>query len=108
MTTPQPRVIIPANAAKGEVFRVKTIISHDMETGLRSDEHGMVIPRKIINRFVCTYGGTVVFSADLHEAVSANPFLEFSLVATETGRLDFAWEEDGGEVYSLSHNLVVS
>ena len=57
-----------------------------METGLRSDENGAVIPRKIINRFVCTYAGTVVFSVDLHEAVSANPFFEFFLVATETGR----------------------
>ena len=87
MTTPQPRVIVPGNAAKGEVFPVKTIISHEMETGLRSDENGVVIPRKIINRFVCTYAGTVVFSVDLHEAVSANPFFEFFLVATETGRL---------------------
>jgi sulfur-oxidizing protein SoxZ len=108
VTTPQPRVIVPANAAKGEVFRVKTIISHEMETGLRFDDNGAVIPRKIINRFVCTYAGTVVFSVDLHEAVSANPFLEFFLVATETGPLEFIWEEDGGSVFSLSHNLVVT
>jgi sulfur-oxidizing protein SoxZ len=108
MTTPQPRVIVPAAAAKGEVFPVKTIISHEMETGLRSDENGAVIPRKIINRFACSYAGTVVFSADLHEAVSANPFLEFFLVATETGRLDFTWEEDGGRVFSLAYDLVVT
>ena len=108
MTTPQPRVIVPATAAKGHVFPVKTIISHDMETGLRLDDKGKVIPRKIINRLVCPYAGTVVFSADLHEAVSANPFFEFLLVATESGRLDFTWEEDGGAVYSLSHDLVVT
>ena len=84
MTPPQPRVIVPGNVVKGEVFPVKTIISHEMETGLRFDDNGVVIPRKIINRFVCTYAGTVVFSVDLHEAVSANPFFEFFLVATET------------------------
>ncbi len=108
MTTPHPRVIVPGTATKGEVFPVKTIISHEMETGLRQDENGVVIPRKIINRFVCAYAGTVVFSVDLHEAVSANPFFEFFLVATETGRLEFIWEEDGGRTFSLSHDLVVS
>ena len=108
MTTPQARVMVPDRAAKGEVFPVKTIISHEMETGLRFDEDGAVIPRKIINKLVCTYAGTVVLSVDLHEAISANPFIEFFLVATESGRLEFTWEEDGGRIYSLSHDLVVS
>ena len=57
MTTPTPRVLVPSGATKGEVFQVKTIISHQMETGLRHDAQGRVIPRKIINRFVCRYGG---------------------------------------------------
>ena len=84
------------------------MISHQMETGLRHDEKGAVIPRKIINRFVCRYDGAEVFSVDLHEAVAANPYLEFYLRATESGQLEFVWEEDGGDVYSLSHHLTVS
>lgn len=107
MTTPTPRVIVPSAAAKGEIFQVKTIISHEMETGLRHDDQGNVIPRKIINKFVCRYNETVVFSVDLHEAISANPFFEFSLRATESGLLDFVWEEDGGAVFALSHQLAV-
>ncbi len=108
MTTPIPRVVVPSAAAKGEVFQVKTIISHQMETGLRHDDQGQVIPRKIINRFVCRYGGVVVFSVDLHEAISANPFFEFYLRATESGLLEFIWEEDGGGVYQLEHQLAVA
>jgi sulfur-oxidizing protein SoxZ len=108
VTTPIPRVVVPSATAKGEVFQVKTIISHQMETGLRHDDQGQVIPRKIINRFVCRYGGVVVFSVDLHEAISANPFIEFSLRATESGRLEFIWEEDGGGVYQLEHQLAVA
>ena len=72
---PRTRVVVPAAAAKGEVFQVKTMISHQMETGLRHDDKGEVIPRKIINKFVCRYGGAVVFSVDLHEAIAANPYL---------------------------------
>jgi sulfur-oxidizing protein SoxZ len=108
VNTPTPRVVVPSAAAKGEDFPIKTLIKHQMETGLRHDDQGSVIPRKIINKFVCRYNDVVVFSADLHEAVSANPFLEFTLRATESGRLDFTWEEDGGGVYSLSHQLTVA
>ena len=107
MTTPTPRVMVPNTVASGEIFQVKAIISHQMETGLRFDEQGEVIPRKIINRFVCRYGGAEAFSADLHEAVPDNPFLEFYLRATESGQLEFVWEEDGGNVYSLTHELTV-
>jgi sulfur-oxidizing protein SoxZ len=106
--SPQPRVQVPATAARGETFRIKTLINHPMETGLRLDEKGDAIPRKIINRFVCRLDGETVFSVDLHEAFAANPFLEFSLRATESGRFDFIWEEDGGAVYRLHHDLVVT
>ena len=108
MTTSTPRVLVPSAAAKGEVIKVKTIISHQMETGLRHNSQGQVIPRKIINRFVCRYGGEVVFSFDLHEAISANPFIEFYLRATDSGWLEFIWEEDGGGVYRLEHELAVA
>ena len=38
MVTPVPRIQAPSAATKGEVFQVKAIISHPMETGLR---HGL-------------------------------------------------------------------
>jgi sulfur-oxidizing protein SoxZ len=108
MFTPAPRVQVPSATAKGEVFPVKTLISHQMETGLRRDDQGNVIPRKIINKFTCRYNDVVVFSVDLHEAVAANPFIEFYLRATESGRLAFVWEEDGGGTYALEHHLTVA
>ena len=107
MFTPAPRVQVPSAAAKGEILQIKTLINHRMETGLRHDEQGDVIPRRIINKFVCRYNDVVVFGVDLHEAVAANPYIEFSLRATESGRLEFIWEEDGGQIYSLTHQLMV-
>jgi len=107
MSVPAPRVQVPATAVKGQLFRVKTLINHQMETGLRQDPQGNAIPRKIINKFVCRYDGIVVFSVDLHEAMAANPFIEFELRATETGRIEFIWEEDGGATYALAHQLLV-
>jgi sulfur-oxidizing protein SoxZ len=107
MFNPTPRVQVPNAAKKGEIFQIKALISHQMETGLRRDDQGNVIPRKIINKFVCRYNDVVVFGVDLHEAVAANPYIEFYLRATESGRLEFVWEEDAGGVYSLAHHLMV-
>ena len=104
----QPRVQVPATAQKGETFRIKTLINHRMETGLRQDDKGTAIPRKIINKFECRFNGMTVFSVDLHEAFAANPFIEFHLRATESGRFAFIWEEDGGAVYRLQHDFVVT
>jgi sulfur-oxidizing protein SoxZ len=107
MFTPTPRVQVPGVAAKGEIFQVKVLISHQMETGLRRDPQGDVIPRNIINKFTCRYNDIVVFGVDLHEAMAANPYIEFYLSATESGRLEFIWEEDGGHTYALTHQLTV-
>jgi sulfur-oxidizing protein SoxZ len=108
MVTPMPRVQVPSTATKGEIFQVKVLITHQMETGLRHDSEGAGIPRKIITRFACRYNDVDVFVVDLHEAMAANPYFEFYLRATESGRLEFIWEEDGGGVFSLTHQLMVA
>src|SRR5437867_5530530 len=87
---------VPPRARRGEIIEIKTLISHDMETGYRRTQLGAVIPRDIIRRFVCTYNGAEVFSADLHPAISANPFIVFSTVATESGAITFQWTGDNG------------
>lgn len=107
MFTAEPRVQVPRTTAKGEIFPVKALIGHAMETGLRHDDEGKVIPRKIINKFVCRYADAVVFSVDFHESIAANPYIEFHLRATQTGLLEFIWEEDGGGVSRLAHHLTV-
>ncbi len=108
MFTGEPRVQAPKTADKGEIFQVKALISHAMETGLRHDEQGQIIPRKIINKFICRYGDTVVFSIDLNESVAANPYFEFYVEATMSGVLEFIWEEDGGASCRLRQSLVVA
>ena len=60
MFTPAPRVQVPSAAASGEVFPVKTLISHLMETGLRRDNQGNAIPRKIVNKFICRHNGVTL------------------------------------------------
>lgn len=107
MADAQPRVQVPGVVAKDEVFQIRTLISHPMETGLRVDATHKLIPRKLINKFSCRYNDVVVFSVDLHEAMAANPFLSFYVRATDSGRLEYFWEEDGGAVFTLESKLTV-
>ena len=104
----QPRVQAPGTVAKGEVFEVKTLVAHPMETGLRRDGAGQVIPRDIVNKMTCRYNDVVVFSVDLHEAMAANPYLSFYVRAAESGLLQFTWEADDGEVSTLEKPLTVT
>ncbi|HTE15107.1 MAG TPA: thiosulfate oxidation carrier complex protein SoxZ, partial [Burkholderiales bacterium] len=46
--------------------------------------------------FACSYNGVEVFRAELHPSVSANPYIQFTTVATESGTLEFSWSGDNG------------
>jgi sulfur-oxidizing protein SoxZ len=97
----------PSKAKRGDVIEIKTLIQHPMETGYRHDETGKAIARNIINKFVCTYNGAEVFKADLFPAISANPFITFSTVATESGVLAFNWTSDDGDTQTQIVNISV-
>lgn len=107
MATPTPRVRMPATAKAGEVIEVKTLISHEMETGLRKDAAGKTVPRKIIKKFTAKFNGQDIMSADWHPAVSANPYQSFFVKVPETGTFEFAWLDDDGSVYKSEHKVTV-
>ena len=98
---------VPPRAKRGEIIEIKTLISHTMETGFRRTQVGALIPRDIISRFACTYNGTEIFRADLHPAISANPFIVFSTIAVESGTLEFQWTGDNGFRVTQSAAIVV-
>ena len=109
MAKVKARVKVPKSAKKGEVFKVKSLISHKMETGIRKNKKtGKKIPRLIINKFVCTYNGQEVFSGDWHPAVSANPYMAFFVRAEASGSLDFVWTEDSGKQFKKSVKIKVT
>lgn len=103
------RVLInlPARARRGEIFEIKTLIAHPMETGYRLDSKGATIARDIINRFVCTYNGDEIFRAELFPAIAANPFIAFFTVATESGELVFNWTGDHGQKQTEVRQIAV-
>lgn len=108
MSTVTPRLRVPATAAKGEVIEIKTLITHEMESGQRRDREGNVIPRRIINRFTCEFNGRLVFGCGIQPSVSANPYLAFTAKLPESGTLVFTWVDDDGSIYRAVRAIAIT
>src|SRR5262252_11242818 len=105
----KPRIRLDKKEVKkGDTVDVKTLVSHVMETGLRKDSGGKLIPRMIINTFTCEFNGKFVFGCDLESAVSANPYFEFKLKPTESGVLKFTWIDDAGARTEATETIKVT
>jgi sulfur-oxidizing protein SoxZ len=97
---------VSPNPRRGEVIEIKTLISHEMETGFRHTSTGAAIPRDIITSFVATYNGEEIFAARLFPAIAANPFITFYTIARESGVLEFRWTGDNG--YAASEQVKIT
>ncbi len=94
--------LVPAAPRRGEPFEVRALVAHPMETGLRVDALGNKVPRDIVRRVEARLDGELVFAADLHPAVAANPYCAFPLVVQGDGALIVSWVGDRGFAHSVS------
>ena len=102
------RIRLPKDAKRGEVIFVRLLIQHPMETGYRVGADGAKVPKNVIRSLVCRYNGVEVFRAEMSPGIAANPYLEFPMVATESGELEFTWIDDGGERGRATERIVVA
>jgi sulfur-oxidizing protein SoxZ len=98
---------VPAKARRGEVIEIKALIQHNMETGFRYTTAGERIARDIIHTFAARYNGEEIFRAELHAALSANPFVTFHTVAAESGVIELQWTGDNGFAAREQARIVV-
>ena len=109
MATVKPRIKLDKKEAKkGDLVEVKALVSHIMENGQRRDAEGKIIPRKILNKFVCTVAGKQVFAADFETAISANPYIQFKFKAEQSGPVVLTWTDDDGSTIIGEETITVS
>lgn len=92
----KPRVRVPGLVKAGEIFEIRTLVNHVMETGQRRTLDGRVIPRNIIHTFTATFDGKDAFKANLNSGISANPYIAFNLKVQGPGQLVMTWADDAG------------
>ena len=103
-----PEVKVPAVVTPGEDILIRTKAWHPMETGWRKAPDGQTVPRNRINKFVCTFNGTEVFSADFHSGVSENPYLTFRARVPGAGVFEFEWHADDGSILRASARVGIA
>ena len=105
--TGQALVRVPPRARAGEVIEITAMARHPMETGFRTGPDGRLVPRDIVHTFSCRYDGVEVFRAALFPAITANPYLAFTTVATRSGTLEIRWDDDRGGSIVATASIVV-
>jgi sulfur-oxidizing protein SoxZ len=86
----------PASAPRGAVIEWRATIAHPMETGYRRGSDGGMLPRNLVRRIEARFEGDLFFSAELHAAIAANPFVAFWLRLPGSGTLSVRWIGDEG------------
>ena len=82
----------------GGIADVRVLMSHPMETGLRRDAAGAVVPRHYITDVTARVGDRVVMTAQWSASVSTNPFLHFRVRGVRKGdQITVTWRDSRGE-----------
>ena len=102
-----PRVKVPETVRAGEVFEIKTLLAHPMQTGRQTDLAGASLPRLIIARLTCSSAATELFGAQLGTGVAANPYFSFHGRLERTADLVFLWSEEFGRTFTTVRTVTV-
>ena len=82
--------------ANGALVRV--LMSHEMETGLRKDAAGKLVPVWHITEVVAQWNGKTVLSAQRGTAIAKNPFTQFTVKGAKAGdKISVSWVDNRGE-----------
>ena len=97
---------VRAKVKKGEA-KIKCLISHPMETGLRKNKKtGKLIPAKFIQEVMCKHDGNTVMNAQWNGTISKNPFLAFTFTGAKSGdMIEISWVDNTGKSDSTTAKI---
>jgi sulfur-oxidizing protein SoxZ len=82
----------------GDKVTVRVLMSHEMETGLRKDSAGKVIPAWFIQEITAAHNGQTVMTAQWGPSVSKNPFMQFNVKGAKAGdKITITWVDNKGD-----------
>ena len=83
---------------EGDLVQVRVLISHPMETGLRKDDAGELVPAHFIELVSFAHKERMILSAQWGPAVSRNPYLSFKFRGAAKGdKITISWLDNLGE-----------
>ena len=84
--------------SKNGVTEVKVLMNHVMETGLRKDASGEIVPALFIAEVTAKLNDKVVMQAQWSQAVARNPYLAFKVRGGKSGdKVTVLWTDSSGD-----------
>jgi len=91
---------IRASVQEG-MTEVKVLMQHEMETGLRKDADGKLVPAWHITELKAVHNGKTVLEGQFGTAVSKNPYLVFRFKGGVSGeKISVNWVDNKGDTRS--------
>lgn len=85
-------------AVKDGVTEVKILMQHPMETGLRKESDGTLVPAWFITEVKVQHQGRTVLEAQFGLSISKNPYLAFSFKGGAVGeKVTVSWVDNTGD-----------
>ncbi|MES2149373.1 MAG: thiosulfate oxidation carrier complex protein SoxZ [Pseudomonadota bacterium] len=82
----------------GELTEVKVLMAHPMETGLRKDAAGALIPAHYISEVTASCAGKTVLECRFSQSVAQNPYLAFKFKGgAKGGKVQVSWTDNKGD-----------
>lgn len=83
---------------QGDIAEVRVLMAHPMETGLRKDAQGKLVPMHFIKDIHADLNGKTVWEAEISQAVSRNPVFAFKVKGAKAGdKLSITWTDNKGD-----------
>jgi sulfur-oxidizing protein SoxZ len=84
--------------ASGGHTDVRVLMTHPMETGMRKDPDGKLVPAHFIQTLLVKVNGKTVMEGQISQAVSRNPVFSFRLKGGAKGdKIEVSWLDNHGE-----------
>ena len=81
---------------------IRVLMTHPMETGLRKDQDGKLVPMHFIQNLTVKLGGKTVVDGQISQGVSRNPVFTFRVKGGARGdKIAVAWQDNQGDSNSI-------
>jgi len=82
----------------GGVADIRVLMAHAMETGLRKDGAGKIVPAHFIQNITVKLNGKTVVEGEISQAVSRNPVFSFHVKNAKKGdKVEISWVDNKGD-----------
>ena len=83
---------------KGDIADIRVLMNHPMETGLRRDGSGNLVPPHFIQEVTVKINGKTVIEGQISQGVSRNPVFSFRLKGAKKGdSIEISWLDNKGD-----------